>query len=54
MKMISRTFLALALLAVAASLVLTACQKSEEPAGKSDQPTNAEPAKKSEHPEHPK
>ena len=54
MKKTSRTFLALALVAVATSLVLTACQKPEEPPSASDQPTNAEPAKTSEHPEHPK
>lgn len=53
MKKANRTFLTLALMALATSLVLTACQKPEEPSGDTDQPTNAEPATPSEHPEHP-
>jgi len=54
MKKNSRTVLALALLALLASLGLTACQKSEPPPAAQDQATNAAPEKTPDHPEHPK
>jgi len=53
MKKTSQKFMFVALVAVLASLCLTACQKSDEPSSDTGAATNSETPKQPEHPEHP-